>query len=105
MRIRDIFNLSGSAMRAQSTRMRVIAENVANAETIDDGKGVPYQRKLTILDARGASQNASAHGAALHWIRRINEEYEKMLAGQQTAQQALDNAVERGNAAIKEATQ
>jgi radical SAM protein with 4Fe4S-binding SPASM domain len=35
------------------------------------------QRKLTVLDARGASQNASAHGAALHWIRRINEEYEK----------------------------
>ena len=26
-----------------------------------------------------------------------------MLAGKQTAQQALDNAVERGNAAIKEA--
>jgi uncharacterized protein len=35
------------------------------------------QRKLMVLDARGASQSASAHGAALHWIRRINEEYEK----------------------------
>ncbi|MNP86645.1 sn-glycerol-3-phosphate-binding periplasmic protein UgpB precursor [compost metagenome] len=32
-----------------------------------------------------------------------NEEYEKMLAGQQTAEQALKNAVTRGNAAIKEA--
>ena len=32
-----------------------------------------------------------------------NEEFEKMLAGQQTAQQALDNAVKRGNAAIKQA--
>jgi sn-glycerol 3-phosphate transport system substrate-binding protein len=32
-----------------------------------------------------------------------NEEFEKMLAGQQTAQQALDNAVERGNKAIQEA--
>jgi sn-glycerol 3-phosphate transport system substrate-binding protein len=32
-----------------------------------------------------------------------NEEFEKMLAGQQSAQQALDNAVERGNAAIKQA--
>ena len=32
-----------------------------------------------------------------------NEEFEKMLAGEQTAQQALDNAVSRGNAAIKEA--
>ncbi len=34
----------------------------------------------------------------------MNEEYEKMLAGDQTAQQALDNIVTRGNAAIKEAT-
>ncbi len=58
MRIREIFNLSGSAMRAQSTRMRVIAENVANAETIDDGKGVPYQRKLTILQAKPAAGKA-----------------------------------------------
>ena len=32
-----------------------------------------------------------------------NEEYENMLAGKQTAQQALDNAVTRGNAAIKQA--
>ena len=33
-----------------------------------------------------------------------NEEFEKMLAGQQTAEQALKAAAERGNAAIKEAT-
>jgi sn-glycerol 3-phosphate transport system substrate-binding protein len=32
-----------------------------------------------------------------------NEQLEAMLAGQQSAQQALDTAVERGNAAIKEA--
>ena len=42
--------------------------------------------------------------ANLPQVRDIqNEEYEKMLAGEQTAQQALDNAVSRGNAAIKEA--
>ena len=33
----------------------------------------------------------------------LNEEYEKMLAGEQTAQQALDNAVKRGNEAIQAA--
>jgi sn-glycerol 3-phosphate transport system substrate-binding protein len=32
-----------------------------------------------------------------------NEEFENMLSGKQTAQQALDNAVKRGNAAIKQA--
>ena len=56
MRIRDIFGLSGSAMKAQSTRMRVIAENVANAETLDNGTGAPYQRKLTVLQAKLANR-------------------------------------------------
>lgn len=58
MRIRDIFTVSGSAMKAQSTRMRVIAENVANAETLDDGRGAPYQRKLTVLEAKMATKGA-----------------------------------------------
>ena len=33
-----------------------------------------------------------------------NEEYEKMLAGQQSAADAMKAAMDRGNAAIKEAT-
>ncbi len=32
-----------------------------------------------------------------------NEEFEAMLAGKQDAQTALDNAVKRGNEAIKQA--
>jgi sn-glycerol 3-phosphate transport system substrate-binding protein len=32
-----------------------------------------------------------------------NEEFEKMLAGEQTAQQALDNAVARANQSITQA--
>ena len=32
-----------------------------------------------------------------------NEEFERMLAGEQTAQEALDNAVARGNEAISQA--
>jgi sn-glycerol 3-phosphate transport system substrate-binding protein len=35
----------------------------------------------------------------------MNEEYENLLAGKQTAQQAMDNIVSRGDAAIKEASQ
>ena len=43
-------------------------------------------------------------GQILPQVRDIqNEEFEKMLAGQQTAKQALDNAVKRGNAAVKQA--
>ena len=39
--------ISASGMRAQSTRMRVIAENLANADSVaQQPGGEPYRRKL-----------------------------------------------------------
>ncbi len=39
--------ISASGIRAQSTRMRVIAENLANASSMPSGPGEdPYRRKL-----------------------------------------------------------
>lgn len=39
--------LSGSGMRAQSMRLRVIAENIANANSLaQDPGGQPYRRKV-----------------------------------------------------------
>ena len=47
-------------------------------------------------------------GAAVRRLPQVrdieNEEFEKMLAGQQTAEEALKAAAERGNAAIKDLT-
>lgn len=66
-------------------------------------------REIPIKQMMGKAPTENSKGVRLPNLPQvrdiINEEYEKMLAGQQTAQQALDNAVERGNAAIKEATQ
>ena len=45
--ISDIFGISGSALQAQDMRMKVIAENIANANTTANAPGQkPYQRHV-----------------------------------------------------------
>ncbi|MBZ9678337.1 sn-glycerol-3-phosphate ABC transporter substrate-binding protein UgpB [Mesorhizobium sp. ES1-1] len=64
-------------------------------------------RETPILQMMGKAPTENSKGVRLINLPQVrdieNEELEKMLAGQQTAQQALDNAVTRGNAAIQEA--
>ncbi len=59
-------------------------QQMMGKEPTDNSKGVRYVNLPQLRDIQ-------------------NEEFEKMLAGEQTAQQALDNAVQRGNEAIKQA--
>jgi flagellar basal-body rod protein FlgC len=43
----DIYAITGSALRAQEQRMKVIAENIANANTTPSAAGQkPYQRQV-----------------------------------------------------------
>jgi sn-glycerol 3-phosphate transport system substrate-binding protein len=64
-------------------------------------------REQPIMQMMGKAPTENSKGVRainLPQLRDIqNEEFETMLAGQQTAQQALDNAVTRGNEAVKEA--
>ena len=64
-------------------------------------------REVPILQMSGKQPTENSKGVRapnLPQLRDIqNEDYEKMLAGQQDAATALKNAAERGNAAIKEA--
>ena len=64
-------------------------------------------RETPIAQMMGKAPTENSKGVRLVNLPQVrdiqNEEFEKMLAGQQTAQQALDNAVTRGNAAIQQA--
>lgn len=64
-------------------------------------------REIPIQQMMGKAPTANSKGVRLINLPQVrdiqNEEFEKMLAGQQTAQQALDNAVTRSNAAVKQA--
>lgn len=50
----DLLNsikISASGMRAQGTRLRIVAENVANAESVGNAPGDdPYRRKTITFD-------------------------------------------------------
>ena len=49
----DLFktmSISGAGMKAQGTRLRVIAENMANANSLPTKPGeMPYRRKITVF--------------------------------------------------------
>lgn len=64
-------------------------------------------REIPIQQMMGKEPTANSRGVRLVNMQEVrdiqNEEIEKLLNGQQTAQQALDTAVERANQAIMEA--
>jgi len=55
-----IFDISSSAMQAQSARLNAVASNLANAESITSSNGQPYRAKQVVFQAAqvGASRNA-----------------------------------------------
>lgn len=64
-------------------------------------------RETPLLQMMGKEPTENSKGVRLVNLPQVrdilNEEFEAMLAGTQDAQTALDNAVERGNAAIQQA--
>lgn len=62
MRISNSFDISSSALTAQRLRMDVIASNIANAETtrgrLVNGKWVPYERKLIVMEPKSSTSFA-----------------------------------------------
>jgi sn-glycerol 3-phosphate transport system substrate-binding protein len=64
-------------------------------------------REIPISQMMGKEPTANSRGVRLVNLPQVrdiqNEEFERMLAGEQDAQTALDNAVTRANAAIQEA--
>jgi flagellar basal-body rod protein FlgC len=47
----DAFSISASALSANRTRLNVIAENLANAETTKTTRGGPYRRRVVRLES------------------------------------------------------
>lgn len=51
MSLFNIFNISGSAMTAQSQRLNVVASNLANAESTTGPDGLPYHAKQVVFSS------------------------------------------------------
>ena len=53
--IQAAISAAASGMRAQTTRMRIAAENVANANSTADGpNGEPFRRRIPLLGEHDA---------------------------------------------------
>jgi flagellar basal-body rod protein FlgC len=72
MKLTNGFDISSSALTAQRLRMDVISSNMANADStrasLVNGKWVPYQRKLVMIEPKQPSfeqalQNAQSNTA------------------------------------------
>jgi flagellar basal-body rod protein FlgC len=46
------FNISAKGLSIQRNKMNVIAENIANADTIRDANGQPYKRKFVTVEQK-----------------------------------------------------
>lgn len=55
MSMMSIFDISGSAMAAQSKRLNVSASNMANADSIVGPDGQPYRARQVIFQVDGAA--------------------------------------------------
>jgi len=53
MGIFNALNISASGLTAQSVRMDLISQNIANANTTRDKNGEPYRRKTVVFAERG----------------------------------------------------
>lgn len=63
----DAMAVAASALKAQQSRMRIIAENIANAEsTARTAGGTPYRRQIPVFEARNVN---GATGVALAEVR------------------------------------
>ncbi|RPE04644.1 flagellar basal body rod protein FlgC [Candidatus Pantoea deserta] len=58
MSLFSVFDISGSAMAAQSKRLNVSASNMANADSVAGPDGKPYRAREVIFQVDGAPDQA-----------------------------------------------
>jgi flagellar basal-body rod protein FlgC len=61
MSLFNVFNISGSAMSAQSQRLNTVASNLANADSATSANGTPYKSKQVVFGAT-PSNSPDANG-------------------------------------------
>ena len=62
-------DLSASALTAQKTRLDIVAQNIANAQTTRTAAGGPYQRQIVSFETQLLRSQAAAPGSGLQSVR------------------------------------
>lgn len=61
-------DVTSGALNAQKTRLDIVAQNIANAQTTRTASGVPYQRQIVSFESE-LMRRTGANGASLHTVR------------------------------------
>ena len=67
MSLFNVFNVSGSAMSAQSQRLNAVASNLANADSATSANGQPYKAKQVVFSAT-PTNNAAVSGVKVQQV-------------------------------------
>jgi flagellar basal-body rod protein FlgC len=62
MSLFNVFNVSGSAVSAQSQRLNVVASNLANAESVAGPDGKPYKARQVVFQTQMMGPEQSSAG-------------------------------------------
>ncbi|HVN98190.1 MAG TPA: flagellar basal body rod protein FlgC [Syntrophorhabdaceae bacterium] len=62
MGILDILRISASGLKAQRTRMEVVASNLSNVHTTKTAEGGPYKKKEVVFTTSDVSEDKSFNG-------------------------------------------
>jgi flagellar basal-body rod protein FlgC len=73
----SIFNVSGSAVSAQSQRLNVVASNLANADAIAGPDGQGYKRRQVVFETVPMGSDASS-GVKVSSIKESNEPLKRL---------------------------
>ena len=69
MNIISGIDVTAGALNAQKTRLEIVAQNIANAQTTRGTDGLPYQRKIVSFETEMIRQGAGANGAGLSSVK------------------------------------
>lgn len=70
----DIFKISASGMKAQRTRMEVVASNLSNVHTTSTDEGGPYRKKDVVFKAIDVLEDKSFGGTLSKKIEGVKAE-------------------------------
>ena len=72
MSLFKIFDVSGSAISAQSQRLNVVASNLANADSIAGPDGQPYKARQVVFQTQSLGPDAGAAGVRVAQVTQDN---------------------------------
>jgi len=62
-------DVTSGALNAQKTRLDIVAQNIANAQTTRGPDGTPYQRKIVSFESELVRRGGSVGGPSLQSVR------------------------------------